>query len=231
MQNNQLDRFSAAAFWQAAHVQSGKRLARQVDDAAEESFWRDYAPGYDQKSPLAACASELIDDLRGLIRSDWHLVEIGAGPGAFTRRLAAHFARITVIEPSAAMRAEFEKLWDGRASVETLGCKWEDAPVLDADMVFAANALYRIKDISSALLKIDATARHRVALVQTIGRPHASLLSVTRDGETVERERADALCDALTELGIGHNRRDYQIDRPDGPSRAALIDWVPRSAR
>lgn len=217
-----------SAFWRAAYTQSGERLTRQVDDAAEEAFWREYAPGYDEKSPLAACASELIEDLCGLMGSDWHMVEVGAGPGAFTRRLAAHLSRITAVEPSVAMRAEFEKLWDGPDVVETLGCKWEDAPTLDADMVFAANALYRMRDISAALLKMDSTARHHVALVQTIGRPHANPLSVTRDGQTVERERADALCDVLSELGIDYNRRDYHVERPDGPSRAALIDWVPR---
>ena len=127
---------TAAAFWQAAHIESGERFARQIDDNAEEAFWRDHAPGYDAKSPLAACATQLIRDLLTDVERDWHLLEIGAGPGAFTRRLAPQLSRITVIEPSAAMRAEFERLWDGPDMVQTMGCKWEDAPEIEADVVF-----------------------------------------------------------------------------------------------
>ena len=95
---------SASEFWRAALQQSGELLSRQTDDEAEEAFWQDYAPGNDQKSPLAACATELIDDLRAMIGADWHMVEIGAGTGAFTRRLAPHVSRTTVVEPSAASR-------------------------------------------------------------------------------------------------------------------------------
>jgi hypothetical protein len=46
-------------------------------------------------------------------------------------------------------------------------------------------------------------------------------------GRTVERQRADVLCDVLAELGINARRRDYEVMRPDGPSFAALIDWAP----
>lgn len=218
---------SASAFWQAAHDQSGLGLSRQTDDGAEEAFWRDYAPGYDEKSPLAACATEMIDDVRAMIGAGWHMVEIGAGPGAFTRRLAAQLRTITIVEPSAAMRAEFQRLWDGPDVVETIGSKWEDAPAMTAGCVFGANAFYRIRDIAAALEKMNAMARHRVALVQTIGRPHANPLSLTIDGRTHERERADALCDVLVQLGIDHRRRDYRVARPDGPGKVALIDWAP----
>lgn len=215
------------AFWSIAQKQSGQRLPRQTNDAAEEAFWQDYAPGYDEKSPLAASADALIRDLASLIKESWNLLEIGAGPGAFTRRLAPGLSRITVVEPSQAMRAEFARLWDGPDIVETLPVKWEDAPEIEADIVFGANAFYRLDDIAAAVLKMNRTARHRVALIQTVGRPHANPLTVTLDGVTEERERADALCDALSELGIEHRRRDYDILRSTGPSRAALIDWVP----
>lgn len=218
---------SAAGFWRAALRQGGRNGLRRTGDAAEEAFWRDHAPGYDARSPLAACARELIDDLLAMIGAGWRMVEIGAGPGAFTRRLAPKLSAITVVEPSAAMRAEFGRLWDGPDIVETIGAKWEDAPEIEADLVFGANAFYRIGDIAAALRKMDRIAPRRVALVQTIGRPHAEPLALTVDGRTHERARADALCDVLDELGIAHRRRDYRIARPDGPGMVALIDWSP----
>lgn len=218
---------AASAFWREAHRQAGRGVSRQKDDGAEEAFWQEHAPGYDRRSPLAECATELIDDLRDLAESGLHLLEIGAGPGAFTRRLARGLSRITVVEPSAAMRAEFLKLWHGPETVEVVPLKWEDAPEMRADIVFGANAFYRIPDIVPAILKMNAAARRRVALVQTVGLPHARPVSVTVDGVTDERERADVLCGVLRELGIAHRRRDYDVQRPDGPSRAALIDWAP----
>lgn len=217
---------SASGFWRLAYCQSGTRMARQTDDAAEGAFWREFAPSYDEKSPLAACATELIADLKQLIPTRCHLLEIGAGPGAFTRKLAEHVSRLSIVEPSSAMRAEFEQLWDSQLLPEIHPCKWEDAEVGQADVVFGANAFYRLPDISSALLKMNATAMQRVALVQTVGRPHAGPLQVEHDGMVHERERADAICDVLAELDIPASRIDYDITRPDGPSRASLIHWA-----
>lgn len=200
----------------------GRRMTRQ-----KKRFGRITRVAMTKKKPLAASADEVISDIRDLMNDGWHLLEIGAGPGAFTRRLASNLSRITVVEPSKAMRAEFARLWDGSDIVETLPVKWEDTPETAADVVFGANAFYRLNDIASAVLKMNRTARHRIAFVQTVGRPHANPLTVSLDGVTEERERADALCDVLGELGIEHRRRDYCILRPSGPSRATLIDWVP----
>lgn len=217
---------SASEFWREAHRHAGGGVSRQNDDGVEEAFWQEHAPGYDKRSPLAECATELIADVRALIAPGQHLLEIGAGPGAFTRRLAHRLSLITVIEPSAAMRTEFRKLWDGPGIVEVVPLKWEDTPSVQADIVFGANAFYRIPDIVPAILKMNASARRRVALVQTVGLPHARPVSVMVDGEITEQERADVICGVLHELGIAHRRRDYEIQRPDAPSRAALIDWA-----
>lgn len=218
---------TATEYWRAAHAQSADQLPRQTSDCAEEAFWQVHAPGYEETSPLAACAHEMIRDVRALLGPGWHLLEIGAGTGAFTRRLVTGMCCVTIAEPSASMRAEFERQWDGAGIVETLPCKWEDAPRLRADIVFGANAFYRMSDIATAISKMDRSATHRVVLVQTVGRPHANPLCVTVEGVPYERERADVLCDVLKELGIDHRRRDYDIPRPDGPSCAALIDWAP----
>lgn len=219
---------SAIGFWREAYLQARAHSARHMDDGAEEAFWQSFAPGYDERSPLAECAGDLVSDLRGLIGSGWHLLEIGAGTGAFARRLAHVVDRITVVEPSASMRAEFERAWDRPVPIQMITSKWEDTPPTKADMVFGANAFYRIDDMAAALLKMNACARHEVALVQSVGRPHANPLAVTRDGVTEERERADVLCEILRELGISHRRRDYTVMRPDGPSRVALMDWIPK---
>lgn len=220
---------SPASFWTLAHEQSTQTNPRQANDTAEEAFWVGYAPDYDTHSPLAYYADTLIADVVPLLRPADHLLEIGPGSGAFTRRLAGHVAHVTGVEPSAAMRETLIRQWPAESGpLPTLiADKWEVAAAPVADVVFAANALYRIADIGAALAKMMALALRRVVLVQTIARPFAGPLVVSRDGNALERERADALCDVLDAAAIPYRRRDYMIMRGEGqPCAVALIDWT-----
>lgn len=219
---------SAERFWELAFEQSAVSNPRQSDDCAEEDFWRDYAPHCDERSPLARCATELVRDAIAMLRPTDRLLEIGPGSGAFTRRLAANVGSITGVEPSAAMRETFTRQWRSETSSvpELIASKWEDCLAPQADIVFAANALYRVRDIGPALRKMMSHAQRHVILVQTVGRPHAGPLVLTSDGVDVERERADALCDVLDAMAVSHRRRDYAVDRGDPkPCIVALIDW------
>ncbi len=214
------------AFWAAARDFALKRDRRWRDAASDESFWRDAAPNYDDKSPLAEHAAPLVADLRALLPRGGSLLDIGAGTGAFTRRLAEGLSAITCVEPSAAMRAAFVAAWDRSDPVRMLACDWRDAPNdLSADLVLCSNALYREARIAVALEKMAKAAQGHVALVQSVGRPHAAPLSLEYGGRLWERERADCLGDVLHSLGIDHRRRDYRVPRPDGDSRVALLTW------
>lgn len=216
------------AFWTMAYEQSTRTNPRQADDVAEEAFWKDYAPDYDTRSPLASLAGVLIANAVALLRPGDHLLEIGPGSGAFTRRLAAHVDTITGVEPSAAMRETFVRLWPetSRPLPTLIAGKWETSDVPQADVVFASNALYRVRDISEALRKMIRHADRHVIIVQTVGRPHAGPLALTHDGVELERERADALCDVLAAMGVVFRHRVYAIDRGDAkPCDVALIDW------
>lgn len=216
----------AAAFWRAAWEASVADNPRWEDAEADEAFWSDYAPNYDERSPLAACATDLIADLRSLVPADGTLLEIGSGTGAFTRLLAPSLSAITCVEPSPAMRQAFDAAWDHPMRVESIPTDWLAAPDgLRADVVLCANALYRTVDIAAALTKMTHAARKSVALVQSVGRPYTSPLKIVENGYAWERERADALCDVLQALGSNYERRDYQVRRPDGESHVTLLTW------
>ena len=88
------------------------------------------------------------------------------------------------------------------------------------------NAVYRIQDMAACLRRMDETARRHIILVQTIGLPYAPPLKVFMDDGFVERERAYAMADILSELGVAFRFRTYKIDRGFGPiNQVALIDW------
>jgi hypothetical protein len=55
-------------------------------------------------------------------------------------------------------------------NVQVVLARWEDAQIEAHDVVFAANALYRVADPRLALTKIVATARRRGIIVWSVGR-------------------------------------------------------------
>ena len=217
-----------SAFWRLAFAQAAEGDIRWRDHTAEEAFWRDYAPGYDERNPLAQRADALVAGLLALLRSSDRLLEIGPGTGAFTRRIAGHVGEIAGIEPSMAMRAELLRRWEARLGTppRLWPYRWEEAPEPEADVVFGCNAFYRMEDIATALLKMQRCAARCVVLAQSVGAPYAPPLHVRLKGRLLERERAHALSDVLDELGIVHRLRLYSVERAPGTwGDVALIDW------
>ena len=218
-----------STFWKMAFAQKAERDERWRDHAAEEAFWRHYAPNYDERSPLAQRADALITDLLPLLGPGDRVLEIGAGSGSFTRRIADHVGEISAVEPSTAMRTEFLRRWEAARSgapPRLWPCSWEDAPELEADVVFGCNAFYRMEDIAASLSKMDRLAARCVILVQSVGAPYAPPLHVRLNGRLQERERAHALADVLQELEIQHRLRLYSVERAPGTwGEVALIDW------
>ncbi len=218
-----------STFWKMAFAQNAERDERWRDHAAEEAFWRHYAPNYDERSPLAQRADALIVDLRPLLGPSDRVLEIGAGSGSFTRRIADHVGEISAVEPSTAMRIEFLRRWEAARSgapPRLWPCSWEDAPELKADVVFGCNAFYRMEDIAASLSKMHRFAARRVILVQSVGAPYAPPLHVQLNGRILERERAHALADVLQELEIHHRLRLYSVERAPGTwGEVALIHW------
>ena len=217
-----------STFWRLAFVQAAEGEIRWRDHTAEEVFWREYAPGYDERSPLAQRADALVTGLLALLQPSDRLLEIGPGTGAFTRRIAGYIGEIAGVEPSMAMRAELLRRWEPRFGTppRLWPCRWEDAPELESDVVFGCNAFYRMENIATSLLKMQRCAARCVVLAQSVGAPYAPPLHVRLNGRLLERERAHALSDVLDELGIVHRLQLYSVERAPGTwGDVALINW------
>lgn len=215
--------------WTLSWEQSGETNVRTTDDVVEEQFWQENAAGFDEKHPLAPLAGEIMQEIYPHLRGEDHLIEIGSGTGGFTQLLAPYVQAVTVIEPSAAMMRVFRSKWaetPSRSLPIMIQAKWENVPEAEADVLFSANAFYRIRDMKEALAKMHRTAKRHVFLIQSVGRPNTKPLQVSLNGETFEWERATALSNILFVMGILHRYRSFQVKRRNGTiHEVALIDW------
>lgn len=92
------------------------------------------------------------------------LVDVGAGTGRHTLALAPHVARITAVDPSAAMLGFLrDDIAQQRiTNVATIESDWMSAEVAAADVVICSHVLYPIADVVPFLLKLEAAACGRV---------------------------------------------------------------------
>ncbi|MFE4200366.1 class I SAM-dependent methyltransferase [Aneurinibacillus aneurinilyticus] len=217
----------ASAMW-IANWEACELNSRTKQDEKEEAYWQSHAPMYDVRNPLAPFAIPIIEQITYHLHSTDHLLEIGAGTGGFTRLLAPYVQRITVIEPSEAMRIQLQNNWqeEHSASLDVLACKWEEAGNISCDVIFAANAFYRMRDMKECIIRMNETACKSVFLIQSIGKPYASPIIVKRGASTEQMERAHLISHILDEIGIVHEFISYPIVRKDGGKHeVALISW------
>jgi SAM-dependent methyltransferase len=92
------------------------------------------------------------------------VLDVGAGTGRHTMALAPLVARVTAVEPSAAMRGLLEDDVRERniQNVGTVAAEWMDADVEPADVVICSHVLYPIADVVPFIEKLERHARERV---------------------------------------------------------------------
>ncbi|MEG3055923.1 MAG: class I SAM-dependent methyltransferase [Methanoculleus sp.] len=96
------------------------------------------------------------------------VLDIGAGPGSLAVPLALAGCRVTVVEPSAGMRAAMEEYREaaGAPEIRVIPSRWEDADPGEVgrhDVVVASFSL-GLDDIDRSLKKIDSAAKRAVHL-------------------------------------------------------------------
>jgi len=157
--------------WAALQAWSND-VTNRLDESADLAFWERIADDYDADA-LATRVPAILERVRQLVPACATVLDVGAGTGAFALPLAEHTALVTALDYSRAMlRVLRSKLQAAAApgNVRVVLARWEDAEVEAHDVVFAANALYRVADPRLALSKIVAVARRRGIVVWSIGR-------------------------------------------------------------
>ncbi len=166
-------------------------------------------------------------------KEDYMVLDIGAGPGTATIPLAMIVNGVTAVEPSNGMIARLKEnaSKENLTNIAYLNKKWEDVEIgkdIEAgayDVVIASHSLSAMKDIKTALVKMNNASKGSVYIFIIAGRRNE------KDGKSLwslfNREkpglRPDYIClyNILYKLGIYanveiidayHNRRFYDLD-------------------
>lgn len=151
--------------------------------AMEESRWKRLAGTPEFWDERVDWFEELVrqSDRAGMILSriktepDYTVLDIGAGPGTVAMPLAKIVRSVTVIEPSRGMLARLKENASKHnlTNIKYIQKKWEDVEIGEEmeehDVVIASHSLV-MKDIKSALVKINDVVRHYVYIFSIAGR-------------------------------------------------------------
>jgi len=232
------NRVSPDAFerWTALQLTSTD-ASNRLDERIDLAFWERVAADYDAGA-LPKRVPAVLDRVRELIPHGSSLLEFGAGTGAFTVPLARVASRVTAVDYSPAML----RVLDARIHtdpalqhVRTVLSRWEDADVEPHDVTFAANSLYRVRDLRRVLDKMLRATRRRGVVVWSVGRQDAPQ-QLVRDLVQPDRYRPGPdyvhLVDGLLALDVFAHVEIVEVDDTqhfdsDDVAIAALLSWAP----
>jgi len=190
---------------------------------ARRAAWFNRFAGQDDRSPTYRFIEPYV---RG------HVLEIGPGPGAYTRRLVEKAERVVAVEPSVSMAQQLAQNLHGAANLVIVQSTIEDyLPRLEKyDLALAANVLSGIERIDEVLC---AVAEHAVVLsvvmrTRSEAPPWSRAVQSAFSLERPPRDRVGAqdLLAVLDELGLR-----YEVHVADVPVHTFVcpedvVDWV-----
>jgi SAM-dependent methyltransferase len=145
--------------------------------APEGDYWQHRAAHLHREFARAQDRA-MTDPFLALVRShagpQTGVLDVGAGTGRHTLRLARFVRSVRAVEPSAAMREILLRdiAASGLTNIDVLPHAWPAAGVEPADVVICAHVLYRVADIGPFVRALDEAARQACfILLRTDGNP------------------------------------------------------------
>ena len=136
------------------------------------------------------------------------LLDVGAGYGRHSVPLAGDAEWVTVVEPSAGMRALIPDL----PAMTVVGSSWEDAEVEPSDVTICCHVIYGVADLVPFVEKLETATRDRVFLLLRDG-PHPSAAEHLVDpAPPREPKLSDAYC-VLRQMGVHPEVRTWRDSR------------------
>ncbi|MFJ7684525.1 class I SAM-dependent methyltransferase [Peribacillus butanolivorans] len=210
------DNVDYVELWRQAMVDhKGNIPNRLKDDAAEEAFWSSRLEGKKQHKP-DPYAQLVQQELRSLLNSDDHVLEIGPGWGNYTFAIAEEVRKLTCIDSSKSIIRFLESQANdkGLENMELIHNKWECEKQREKyDVVFGFNCYYRMNDIGETLLKMNEAASRLVIVGMTTGPEKPHYMDLDKLGYKINLRRRDYIhiLNALYQLGILANCKIVEL--------------------
>ena len=159
--------------------EQGRRLDQQH---RRPDAWAGRAQRFARHVAEGGTDDPLLRRLLALATPQTTVLDVGAGPGRHALPLARVARRVTVVEPSAAMRelltAGIER--EGLRNVEIVPAEWPPARerVEPADLVVCAHVLYPVVEVEPFLRALDGAARRGCYLVMRLGQREGPYLGL-----------------------------------------------------
>jgi len=127
-----------------------------------------FAEEYDRRLTEEGYPGRLLKVIGEQLEGYHRVIDVGAGSGFFTVPLARNGHHVAAIEPSSHMVRLLQEKLDSeiRPRVSILQSTWEKADIPAGDAVICIHAVYPMKDLSAALLKMRDAAPLRMVLVR-----------------------------------------------------------------
>lgn len=161
------------------------------------------------------------------------VLEVGPGPGAYTRLMAPVADRIVAVEPSPDMIQRLRENLAGVDNLEIVESTIEDyLPRLEAyDLSLAANVLSGIEPIDAVLEALTSHARMTAIIMWSNARTPAWSEDVQRavlGRETVTTHMPDHadLLGVLGELALSHTEHVVHVPVHTFSSAGDVVEWV-----
>ena len=142
-----------------------ERQRARLATAIDEAYWQRYAPGY--RTDPTKLPDALIREVIRRMEMEDEIIEVGGGAGRVGLPLALRGRSLLNVEPSAAMRRQFQLSVDEHeiTNAQALASTWPLSEPLRGDLVVCADVTYFAADIVPFLEAMNQAARRRVAIL------------------------------------------------------------------
>ncbi|MHC1635085.1 MAG: class I SAM-dependent methyltransferase [Candidatus Methanospirareceae archaeon] len=145
--------------------------------AGKPEFWDERVDWFEKLVEESDRAGMIMSRIE--IKPDYNVLDIGAGPGTVAIPLAKIVKGVTVVEPSKGMLARLKEKASKHnlSNITYIPKKWEDVEIGKDiepggyDVVIASHSLV-MKDIKTALIKMNEAAKRNVYIFIVAGRPN-----------------------------------------------------------
>ncbi len=114
---------------------------------------------------------QIIAVIKELIKPDFEVLDVGAGPGTLALPLAKLVKKVTALDPSTGMLKLLEEnaVAVGVKNIETLNKTWQevdDAEIREKfDLVISSNVLWQFDDVGTQLMRLHDASRKYCCVV------------------------------------------------------------------